>query len=137
MTTTTPQTHGSAAVVASLTRALIVEADAAHVGFAQYAGYFDAWTPVEVTKRVQVKGRVAAFLPGDVVLAQPAGERHAEQLAGFTTCWSRRTGWNTSVPTGSIRPVLVDDKPRCLGCGHPVAGPEYVNPDPDLPCPTR
>jgi hypothetical protein len=132
----TPQAHGPAHVVEALRRGLLAEAIERHAPYPQYAGYFDDWQLIEVTKRVRTKLGVA-FETGDVVLGTRPNP--VMNLPEHYTCYSRRTGANTAVPVKHARPVLVDDeRPTqggictdaavCWGCGRVVAGPDYVYP---------
>jgi hypothetical protein len=48
-------------------------ADAAHVQYPQYAGYWDTWVPVRITSRIRTKGGVR-FEVGDITLATRADD---------------------------------------------------------------
>lgn len=77
-----------------------------HAPYPQYAGKFDAWVAVTITKRVAVKGG-PAFEKGDIALAIPAPDEADMRIAdggkpGRST-YSPRTQRVTWVPETSIR----------------------------------
>ena len=94
-------------VYAAITRIRRAEAETAHAEYPQYADHWDGWDLVEITEKVRVAGGVVAFEVGDLVLhcPQPAGAWLAELPPHFDTCYSFRTGRNTSVPTHSVMPA--------------------------------
>jgi hypothetical protein len=128
-TATRPQTRSTRATLEVLAQAMRDEAQEATVAYPQYLGHWDGWRVVEITESVRTKlGQ--AFEPGDLALRRP-GQCHGD--AGFVTCYSRRNGVNTSVPTTSIREIFIVGE--CQRCGQRVV-PGNEIPDPELECPT-
>jgi hypothetical protein len=94
----------TAAEIATKASELRAEADRAHSGLTQYAGYWDSYTDlVEVTKAVRTK-LGTAFEAGELAISDPA-PTNREWPAGYVACYSVRNRITTSVPADKVRVV--------------------------------
>lgn len=85
---------------ATIKARLLRQADAAHVQYAQYKDHWNDWTPVVVAKGQRSKSG-QGFIEGDIVLMSPESykpESGTRMNTTFRTCYSWRTGINTSIP---------------------------------------
>lgn len=83
---------------------LLAWVDAEHTQYAQYRNYWDNWFPVGIAKAQKTKaGR--GFEVGDVVLCSPDAHQPEDgprKNTTFRTCYSARTGMNTSIPERNL-----------------------------------
>lgn len=92
------------------------QAEARHSQYPQYAGHWNGWTLMQITRRIAKRGTVF-FDKGDLVLVSP--ERRTEKVAPrggyvdydlwpereFVTAWSPRTGNNTLIYATEVREI--------------------------------
>jgi len=96
--------------------AIRAEANARHAQYPQYAGAWDDWHLVTVTKRISSRGGVA-FEKGEIALCKPTTRMDKIPVRGkslpydewpeveFATLYSRRNGVNTAVRVRDVRRV--------------------------------
>jgi hypothetical protein len=125
------------------------QANAAHAQYPHYAGHWDNWTLMEITRKVQRHGRVM-FERGEVVLVSPEVERERLPMRGrdlpysqwpmvelstaysvrssgdvvVRTAWLRKVGASAEpvTPETPASPLVLDLKRLCVGRGvhHPA-----------------
>ena len=104
-TTTLP-----ASLIETLTSTIRAEAEAKHAQYPQYAGHWDGWGLVQVTRRVKTK-MGEAFKKGEIALGkrdEPVVDSalHPDTLAELNkpsyTVYSRSTGYDTLVRANNV-----------------------------------